>query len=68
MRIDRGLMWTNSTTGLQSLQTSGKQLVFVANPTAEILDLTTIDDWNQVQSADSSADAGTRGIVTSVHL
>ena len=39
-----------------------KQPVFVANRVAEILELTTTDEWNYVQSSDNSADAGTRDL------
>ena len=39
-----------------------KQPVFVANRVAEILELTTADEWYHVQSAGNPADAGTRGL------
>ena len=55
-------MWTDSTTVLQWLHFLEKQPMFVANRVAEILELTTADEWYHVQSADNPADAGTRGL------
>ena len=34
--------------------------MFVANRVAEVLELTTADEWYHVHSADNPADAGTR--------
>ena len=34
--------------------------VFIANRVAEILELTTVDEWNHVPTADDPADAGSR--------
>ena len=62
VRIDNTLMWTESTTVLQWLHSLEKQLVFVTNRVAEILELTTVDEWNYVKSCDNPADAGTRGL------
>ena len=39
-----------------------KKPVFVANRVAEILELTTVDEWNHVPTADNPADAGTRDL------
>ena len=36
-----------------------EQPVFVTNRVAEILELTTVDEWNYVKSSDNPADAGT---------
>ena len=36
--------------------------VFVTNRVAEILELTTADEWNHVKSIDNPADAGRRGL------
>ena len=58
-------MWTGSTTVLQWLHSVEKQTVFSANRVAEILDLTTVDEWNYVQSCNNPADAGTRGLPAS---
>ena len=62
MRIDKTFTWTDSTTVLQWIHSIEKQPVFVANRVAEILELTTTDEWNYVQSCDNTADAGTRGL------
>ena len=62
MKIDKVFMWTDSTTVLQWIHSIEKQPVFVANRVAEILELTTTDEWNYVQSCDNPADAGTRGL------
>ena len=55
-------MWTDSTTVLQRIHSIEKQPVFVANRVAEILELTTTNEWNYVQACDNPADAGTRGL------
>ena len=62
IRIDNTFMWTDSTTVLQLLHSLEKQPVFVANRVAEILELTTVNEWNHVKSCDNPADAGTRGL------
>ena len=62
LEIEKIFMWTDSTTVLQWLHSLEKQPVFVANRVAEILELTTVDEWFYVQSADNPADAGTRGL------
>ena len=62
LEIDKTFMWTDSTTVLQWIHSIEKQPVFVANRVAEILDLTTTDEWNYVQSNHNPADAGTRGL------
>ena len=58
-KIDKTFLWTDSTTVLHfiySVETVENQPAFVANSVAEILELTTIDEWNYVQSCDNSAD------------
>ena len=59
-------MWTDSTTVLQWIHSIEKQPVFVANRLAEILELTSTDEWKYVQSCDNAADAGTRGLSASI--
>ena len=44
--ISKTFMWSDSTTVLQWIHSLDKQPVFVANRVAEILDLTTTDEWN----------------------
>ena len=46
LQIERTFMWTDSTTVLQWLHSREKQPVFVANRVAEILELTTADEWD----------------------
>ena len=60
--VERTFMWTDSTTALQWLHSIDKKPVFVANRVTEILELTTVDEWNHVPTADNPADAGTRGL------
>ena len=56
-------MWTDSTTVLQWIRNNDKkQPVFVANRVAEILDSTTVDQWNHIDGVKNPADLGTRGI------
>ena len=62
LTVERTLMWTDSTTVLQWLHSIDKQPVFVAKRAAEILELTTVDEWNHVPTIDNPADAGTRGL------
>ena len=62
MEINKVFMWTDRTSVLQWIHSIEKQPVFVANRVAEILELTTTDEWNYVQSCDNPADAGTRGL------
>ena len=62
IKIDKVFMWTVSTTVLQGNYSIEKQPFFVANRVAEIIKLTTTDEWNYVQSCDNPADAGSRGI------
>ena len=65
LRIDITFMWTDRTTAIRWLHSIKKQTVFIANRVAEILDLTTVDEWNYVQSCDNPSDAGTRGLPAS---
>ena len=58
--VERTFMWTDSKTVLQWLHSIDKKPVFVANRVAEILELTTVDEWNHVPTVDNPADAGTR--------
>ena len=62
LEISKTFMWSDSTIVLQWLHSLDKQPVFVANRVAEILDLTTTDEWNYVKSSENPADAGTRGL------
>ena len=56
-------MWTDLTTVLQWIRNiDRKQPVFVANRVAEVLDSTTVDQWNHINGVKNPADLGTRGI------
>ena len=59
-------MWTGSTTVLQWLNSTSKQPIFVANRVCEILEHTSVDEWNHVASSDNPADAGTRDMSAEV--
>ena len=60
--VERTFMWTDSTTVLQWLQSRDKLPVFVANRLADILELTTTDHRNYVQTPENPADARARGL------
>ena len=68
LEIEKTSMWRDSTTVLQWLHSLEKQPVFVANRVADILELTTVDEWFYVQSADNPADAGTRSLSSTALL
>ena len=61
--VPKSFMWTDSSTVLQWLASADKQPVFVANGEAEILEITTIDQWFHVPTANNPADTGTRGLL-----
>ena len=56
--VERTFIRTDSTTVLHWLHSIDKKLIFVANRVAEILEFTTVDEWNHVPTADKPADAG----------
>ena len=60
--IDRTFLWTDITTVIQWLHSSEKQSTFVANRVSEVLELSTVDQWNHVGTADKPAVVGTRGL------
>ena len=60
--VNQVFMWTDSTTVLQWINSSEKQPIFVANRVCEILEYTSVDQWNHVATKDKPADAGTRGM------
>ena len=66
VHISKIFMWTDSTTVLQWLNSTSKQPIFVANRVCEILDHTSVDEWNHIASSDNPADAGTRGMSAEV--
>ena len=66
VHVNKVYMWTDSTTVLQWLNSTSKQPIFVANRVCEILEHTSVDEWNHVASSDNPADAGTRGMSAEV--
>ena len=60
--INSCFMWIDSRTALRWLHSIEKQLISVANYVTDSLELTTIDEWNQVPTGDNPADVGTRGL------
>ena len=55
-------MWIDSTTVLQWLHSLKQQPDFVSKRVNEILELTTVDEWNQLPKGDKPADDGIRGL------
>ena len=64
--INHVLMWTDSTTVLQWINSNEKQPIVVANRICEFLEYTSVDEWNHVATKDNPADAGTSGITAEV--
>ena len=60
--ISKTFMWSDSTIVLQWLHSLDKQSFFVESRVAEILDVTTTDEWNYVESSENPADTITRGL------
>ena len=58
--VNQVFMRTDSTTVLQWINSNEKQPIFVANRVCEILEYTSVDQWNHVATKDNPADAGTR--------
>ena len=59
-------MWTDSTVVLQWINSTNKHPIFIANRVSEILENTSVHQWNHVATCDNSADAGTRGMSAEV--
>ena len=55
-------MWTDSTIVLQWINSTNKNPIFIANRVSEILENTSVDQWNHIATCDNPADAGTRGM------
>ena len=62
VNVNQVLMWTDSTTVLQWINTNERQPIFLANRVCEILEYTSVDQWNHVATKANPADAGTRGM------
>ena len=66
VHVNKVFMWTDSITVLQRLNSPSKQPIFIANRACEILEHTSVDEWNHAASSDNPADAGTRGMSAEV--
>ena len=66
VHVNKVLMWTDNTTVLQWLHSTSKQPIFIANHVCEILEHTSVEEWNHVASSDNLTDAGTRGMTAEV--
>ena len=64
--VNQVFMWTDSTTVLQWINSNVKQPIFVANRVCELLENTSVDQWNPVATKDNPANNGTRGISAEV--
>ena len=64
--VDKVFMWTDSTIVLQWINSTNKHPIFIANRVSEILENTSVDQWNHVATCDNPADAGTRGMSAEV--
>ena len=64
--VDKVFMWTDSTIVLQWINSTNKHPIFIANHVSEILENTSVDQWNHVATCDNPADAGTRGMSAEV--
>ena len=60
--VDKIFMWTDSTIVLQWINSTNKHPIFLANRVSDILENTSVDQWNHVATCDNPADAGTRGM------
>ena len=63
---DEVFMWTDSTIVLQWINSTNKHPIFIANRVSEILENTSVDQWNHVATCDNPADAGMRGMSAEV--
>ena len=64
--VDKAFMGTDSTIVLQWINSTNKHPIFIANRVSEILENTSVDQWNHVATCDNPADAGTRGMFAEV--
>ena len=64
--VDNVFMRTDSTIVLQWMNSTNKHPIFIANRVSEILEKTSVDQWNHVATCDNPADAGTRGMTAEV--
>ena len=60
--VDKVFMWTDSTIVLQWINSTNKHPIFIANRVSEVLENTSVDQWNHVATCDNPAVAGLRGM------
>ena len=58
--VDKVFMWTDST--IIWINLTNKHPIFIANRVIEILENTSVDQWNHIATCDNQSDAGTRGM------
>ena len=64
--VDKVFMWTDSTSFLQWINSTNENPIFIVNRVSEILENTSVDQWNHVATCDNPADAGPRGMSAEV--
>ena len=65
--VDEVFMLTDSTIVLQWINPqTNKHAIFIAYHVSEIVEKTSVDQWNKVALCDNPADAGTRGMSAEV--
>ena len=64
--VDKLFTWTDSTIVLQWINSTNRHPIFDANRFKEILENTSVDQWNHVATCDNPADAGTRGMFAEI--
>ena len=64
--VDKVIMWIDSTTALQWIIPTNKNPIFTASRVIEILENTSVDQWNHVATCDNPTEAGTHGMSTEV--
>ena len=64
--VDKFFMWTDSTIVLQWINLTNKHPIFIENCVSEILENTSVDQWNHVATCDNPTVAGSRGMSAEV--
>ena len=66
VNVDKVFMWTDSSIVSQWINSTNKHSIFIANHVNDILEKTSVDQWNHIALYDNPADAGTRGMSAEV--
>ena len=66
VHVNKVFIRTDSTTVFHWLNSTSKQPIFVANRVCEVLEHTSVDEWNHIAASDNPADAGTCGMSAEV--